>query len=208
MRFMNKSLVLLLALGGSALASGCGDSLTTVAEPAETATPRLTAFFSQAPAPGMSVLRRTEPLENEHRVSSQFNYWDHGWLSLPHAGIHVFVPEGAVLSRERVQITLTALAGGDVAFEFAPHGITFAKPLTIRVDAEDTEAEYLTKMDLPNGRLHDFLGVYWEWTLDGQAFPVEKFPIYWNNMKRGGPGDEDGVLQFSTNHFSGYAIAM
>ena len=205
----NRLLFTVLAIAGGALASGCGDSLTNASEPVDGPQPQLGAFFSTAPAPGMTVMRRTEKLEKDETVTGQFTYYETGWLSLPEAGIHIYIPEGAVMSKERVAITLTALAGDAVAFEFSPHGITFAKPLQIRVDVDDTEAEYLEYKDPPNGKLSDMIGVYYEWNDAGQAVPVEKFPVYWNDMGHdNGPGDEDGVIEFFTNHFSGYAIAM
>ena len=50
-----------------------------------------------------------------------------GTLSILAAGVTVTVPSGA-LSTPTV-ITMTARAGSLVAYDFAPHGITFAKPL-------------------------------------------------------------------------------
>jgi len=210
MKSFKRLALTLMLFGGGTLASGCGDSVTNASHPIDGETPKLAAFFSTAPAPGMVVMRRTEKLADDVSVTGQFNYYDDGWLSLPAAGIHIYVPEGAVRTKERVGITLTALAGDAVAFEFSPHGITFAKPLRIRVDVDDTEAEYLEDKDPPNGLLSDLIGVYYEWNADGLAVPVEKFPIYWNDMggDAAGPGDHDGVIEFFTNHFSGYAIAM
>jgi len=190
----------------AALSTGCGDSLTNTAQPMDSPTPRLGAFFSTSPAPGMTVMRRTEKLEKDMSVTAQFSYYETGWLSIEDAGIHIYIPEGAIMTKERTAITLTALAGDAVAFEFAPHGITFAKPLTVRVDADDTEAEYLKSQGRSSGVMNDVIGVYYEWNASGLAVPVEKFRVYWNE-KTDGPGG-DGSLEFYTNHFSGYAIAM
>ena len=197
-------------LGVALVAAACGDGFETASSPMDAPKPQLqTAFFSEAPAPGMTVMRRTVDLEKELSVTRMFGYKDSGWLSIPDAGIHVYVPQGAVMSWSRVAITMTAIAGDAVAFEFSPHGITFAKALRVRADVEDTEAEYLAYKHLPNGRLDNMIGVYYEMNADGQAVPIEKFPMYWNDMRYDhGPGDDDGVIEFYTNHFSGYAIAM
>ena len=209
MKNFKNTLLSLAVVAGGLLTTACGDAFTTASEPVQDLKPKLGAFFSKEPAPGMTVMRRTTPLASDVSVTGQFNYYDEGWLSLPAAGIHIYVPQGAVRTKERVAITLTGLAGDAVAFEFAPHGIVFAKQLRIRVDVAKTEAEYLIAKDPPNGMLSDMIGVYYEWNADGQAVPVEKFPIYWNDMGADkGPGSSSGVIEFYTNHFSGYAIAM
>ncbi|MEO6446716.1 MAG: hypothetical protein ABIZ91_13235 [Gemmatimonadaceae bacterium] len=53
-----------------------------------------------------------------------------GTLSIPQVGFTLVVPPGAVSST--VNFSATALAGIAVAYEFAPHGITFLKPLHFR----------------------------------------------------------------------------
>jgi hypothetical protein len=158
--------------------------------------PEARPFFSTAPAPGMDVLGRTVPLANTLGVKAEFDEEDM-WLRLPAAGIAVFVPEGALDDDE--VLGLLAHAGDRVAFEFYPHGITFDEPITIQIDVEGTEAEYLLKQNTPNGILNDFLGVYYEG--DGAAGgvdPTETFTVYYGN----------GKLVFQTTHFSGYALAF
>jgi hypothetical protein len=61
-----------------------------------------------------------------------------GHLSLPDAGLAVVVPPLSVVSP--VTITVTALAGSDVAYEFAPHGLNFLVPLIATQSLQNTEA--------------------------------------------------------------------
>ena len=64
-----------------------------------------------------------------------------GTLSIPQAGVTVTVPSGA-LSASTV-VTMTARAGSLLAYDFAPHGITFAKPLVFTQILSGTNATIL-----------------------------------------------------------------
>ncbi len=65
-----------------------------------------------------------------------------GTLRIPAAGVTVQVPAGALSSP--TLITMTARAGSAVAYDFAPHGITFAKPLVFTQSLSGTNAWVLT----------------------------------------------------------------
>ena len=65
-----------------------------------------------------------------------------GTLGIPKAGVTVEVPAGALSSP--TLITMTARAGSAVAYDFAPHGITFAKPLVFTQSLSGTNASLLT----------------------------------------------------------------
>lgn len=64
-----------------------------------------------------------------------------GTLSIPQAGVTVTVPAGA-LGKNTV-ITMVARSGRLVAYDFAPHGITFAKPLVFQQKLAGTSASLL-----------------------------------------------------------------
>lgn len=53
-----------------------------------------------------------------------------GELSLPSLGLTLVVPPGAVTSATRFQVT--ARPGRELAYEFAPHGMQFKRPLQLR----------------------------------------------------------------------------
>jgi hypothetical protein len=71
-------------------------------------------------------LQRTTPLANPITVHQTIGEKG-GILSIPAAGVTVFVPRGAL--RAPTVITMTARAGSLVAYDFEPHGTTFARPL-------------------------------------------------------------------------------
>jgi hypothetical protein len=64
-----------------------------------------------------------------------------GTLSIPAAGVTVVVPSGAVSAP--TQFTMTARSGFVIAYDFAPHGITFAKPLVFTQSLKGTSASLL-----------------------------------------------------------------
>ena len=76
-----------------------------------------------------------------------------GTLSILAAGVTVTVPSGA-LSTPTV-ITMTARAGSLVAYDFAPHGITFAKPLVFTQKLAGTNASLLSVPFLKLGYYSD-----------------------------------------------------
>jgi hypothetical protein len=56
-----------------------------------------------------------------------------GELRVPETGLRVTIPAGAI-AKDTMTITVTALPGRLVAYEFEPHGTQFAKPLTFSQD--------------------------------------------------------------------------
>lgn len=83
-------------------------------------------------------LQRTVPLATNVSASAYIGVLG-GTISIPSAGLTVVVPALAVPSRTR--ITVTALAGSNVAYEFAPHGIKFAVPLVVTQNLKNTQAQ-------------------------------------------------------------------
>jgi hypothetical protein len=86
-------------------------------------------------------LQRSVPLAQPITVSQLIGR-EGGKLSIPAAGITVTVPAGALARQTR--ITMTARAGSLVAYDFAPHGITFAKPLVFSQSLHGTNATLLS----------------------------------------------------------------
>jgi hypothetical protein len=97
-------------------------------------------------------LQRTAPLLANVTVTQTIGTAG-GTLSIPAAGVTVTVPAGALNSN--TVITMTARAGSLVAYDFAPHGITFAKPLTISQQLTGTNATLLTVPFLKLGYFSD-----------------------------------------------------
>jgi hypothetical protein len=143
-----------LALGALALVS-CGTDQPTAVPRPEAAAPSapsaslLTSITSLLTVDG---LQRTTPLAAPITVSKSIGV-DGGTLSIPQAGVTVVVPRGALA--QPTTITMTARAGSLVAYDFAPHGITFAKPLVFSQQLKGTNASLLTAPFLQLGYYSD-----------------------------------------------------
>jgi hypothetical protein len=139
---------------------------------------------------GLTVngLQRKTPLAAPITVTKTIG-WEGGYLSIPEAGVSVVVPIGALSSP--TQITMTARAGSLIAYDFAPHGITFARPLVFTQSLRGTNAGLLSTIRL---------GYYSDPSLLGSATVVVTELI-------------NGVLSWLTGtftapikHFSGYVV--
>jgi len=83
-------------------------------------------------------LQRSTPLANNVSASTIVGVLG-GNVSIPAAGLNVVIPPLAVAPGTR--ITVTALAGANVAYEFEPHGIKFAVPLVATQSLRGTQAQ-------------------------------------------------------------------
>ncbi len=61
-----------------------------------------------------------------------------GSLSIPEAGVTITVPAGALASN--TEISITARKGALIAYDFKPHGLTFATPLMFTQQLSGTNA--------------------------------------------------------------------
>jgi hypothetical protein len=86
-------------------------------------------------------LQRTTPLAVPITVTKTIGLYG-GVLAIPQAGVSVIIPYGALT--QPTTITMTARAGSLVAYDFAPHGITFAKPLVFTQRLSGTNATLLS----------------------------------------------------------------
>lgn len=85
-------------------------------------------------------LQRTRALAAPITVSKAIGR-DGGTLAIPEAGVTVTIPRGALAATTK--ISMTARSGTLVAYDFAPHGITFAKPLVFSQRLSGTNATLL-----------------------------------------------------------------
>src|SRR5689334_14824217 len=83
------------------------------------------------------VLKRLTPLTSDISASAVIGPKG-GSIKLDGAGAKIDIPAGAL--SEATTITMTALAGANVAYEFQPHGITFAQPVKVQQDLRVTWA--------------------------------------------------------------------
>jgi hypothetical protein len=127
MRFRALS-TLIVALAATTLAAGCGSDTATA--PSARVAPPTTASHSllgllSAPTT-IHPLLRTTPLRSN--ISQTVTVGLLGaTVNIPGAGFSMIIP--ALAAPLGTKITVTALAGSNVAYEFAPHGLKFLLPL-------------------------------------------------------------------------------
>jgi len=127
MRFRALS-TFIVALAATTLAAGCGSDTTTA--PSASVAPHTTASHSllgllSSPTTIHPLLRTTPLAAN---VSKTVTVGLLGaTVSLPGTGFSMIIP--ALAAPYGTKITVTALAGSNVAYEFAPHGLKFLLPL-------------------------------------------------------------------------------
>lgn len=176
----------LAALGLAAFTTACADSPMAP----EADLPLAAAFVGRpgggtdgdSQGAGSSVLQWITPLAQDITVSETCYSGVPCVLSIDEVDAQLTVPNNA-LSATTV-ITMTALAGADVNFVFGPHGIQFNMPVKIKVGQRKT-----------NGKGQDFTALYWVENLEDVQEEISA------KVK-------NGWIEFETNHFSGYAIAM
>jgi hypothetical protein len=127
-----------VCLGG--ILAACGDAATGT-EPTPSAQPSRAA----APSPTIntspvlvSTLTRKNPLAKDITASVTL-YNTGGTLDVPEAGLHVAIPRNALPASDRpITITVTALKGSQVAYEFGPSGTKFKASLNVTQDLTNT----------------------------------------------------------------------
>lgn len=135
-------------------------------------------------------LQRTVPLPSNISASAYIGALG-GTISIPSAGLTVVVPPLALMSRTHV--TVTALAGSNVAYEFAPHGIRFLVPLVVTQSLKNTEAQtggLVNPLSLKAGYFPDSSNV---------TSVTELLGVDVNLL--------DQAAVFTVWHFSGYILA-
>jgi hypothetical protein len=142
-----------IALGALALVS-CGTDLPTALPQLQQSPPQEASsdLLGLSSLLGMNGLQRTRALAAPITVSKAIGPAG-GTLAIPEAGVTVTVPRGALAAT--TNITMTARAGTLVAYDFAPHGITFAKPLVFSQKLSGTNATLLTAPFLRLGYYED-----------------------------------------------------
>jgi hypothetical protein len=136
-------------------------------------------------------VRRTTPLAAPITVTKVIGLYG-GSLSIPQAGVTVVVPYGAL--KANTEITMTARAGSMIAYDFAPHGIVFAKPLVFSQNLRGTTASLLTPLSLK-------LAYYDDPSLLGETTAVV------SELITGVTNLLTGTFTSTIPHFSGYLLA-
>jgi hypothetical protein len=207
MTFSFRSLLALLLVAGGTFA--CADTPTTT---------RLSP--NDAPNPGFArikstdsmmvvtevtysdtalVLKRYTPLAADISVSATIGPKG-GSIKIDQAGGKIDIPAGALATE--TLITMTALAGPNVAYEFQPHGLVFSAPVKLQQTIAGTWAADYPKL------LKGMHGSYYGQTTLDSAF-VDK-GSYFALVKEHQIGyleSNASQIKFYIGHFSGYLVS-
>ena len=179
-----------LAVAALVLSASC-DRAVTAPAPAGTS-----ANYTILGSPTVvQVVQRNTPLPAPLSTSAVIGPLG-GQLSIPAAGLKVVVPALALTSPTR--ITVTAVAGSQVAYEFEPHGIRFLVPLVVSQNLVGTNAN--TASLLSKGLVAGYFRSLSDLDpLAGTGLVTELLGVAINlNTK---------TATFPVFHFSGYLVA-
>jgi hypothetical protein len=115
-----------------------------------------------------------------------------GSLALPDLDVTLTVPAGAI-PRDTMTITMTVIPGKIVAYDFAPHGTVFLKPLTLSLNVKATK-HAMKKVPL--------FGGYFKSTsqVDGAKGQVDIDEVLSATLR-------GNTLTLNLWHFSGYMVS-
>jgi len=197
---MRRRILLLTSAFVAAIAAACVSTDTTTAPggPSGAGAPTdptaanasLSSLLGLSQPTEITPLLRKSPLTQSLSASATVGPLG-GTLSLPGAGLLVVIPPLALSSRQT--ITVTAVAGSNVAYEFAPHGLKFNLPLVVTQNLGATQAG-------ANGLVSPlslFAGYYPDSTKPTSI--TESLNVNVNLLNQ--------VATFTVWHFSGYILA-
>jgi hypothetical protein len=141
----------------------------------------------------VEVLQRTTPLQRTYTATASIGAAG-GRITIPEAGFAIDVPAGAVSGP--VQISVKALPGKNVAYEFKPHGLRFARTPVITQDLRGTAAygSSTLRSNLEGAYAPDLLGL-----LGGLLRILETRPTTVQV--------DTWQMRFTVEHFSGYVAS-
>ena len=125
--------VRVFALVAAALLAAC-DSTQPSGEIRTGVGPQLDVYD---PPIEVEVLQRTTPLDRDYSASAVIGRGG-GTISIPQAGFSITFPSNAIKGQPTT-VTVTATAGGNVAYLFEPHGLVFHNAPVITQDLRGTE---------------------------------------------------------------------
>lgn len=161
---------------------------------------RATAPVSLATATGGTMPYRATALERTQLVAAGLAATvrvtpDGGTLALPTAGVVVSFPAGAVAVP--LDITIRSASSRWVAYEFEPHGLRFAKPVTVRQTLNGTRAA--TDVAVRRDLRATYVAAGFDESAGGLVLADEVVPVTVDELGRS--------VSFGIAHFSGYQLA-
>lgn len=144
------------------------------------------------------VLKRLTPLAADISLSAVIGP-EGGEIKINEAGAKIVFPAGALAAP--TTITMTAYKGYDVAYDFQPHGITFAQPVKIQQAIAGTWAETYPQL------LKGMHGSYFPTTLDEAWVDPGHYFAHIAENELAYPDANASQIKFYIGHFSGYMMS-
>lgn len=142
---------------------------------------------------GLRPLQRRVPLARDISVSATIGAAG-GRISIPAAGFQLVIPEGVVSAR--TTFTVTALQGTAIAYEFAPHGLVFARQLQAAQDLSVARGVLELAPLLKAGYFPD-----------RGLISASGFNVFVSEIFEGTTNLRLGIFRWGIPHFSGYIVA-
>jgi hypothetical protein len=186
-----RRIVAVASLALIAVATGCSDRSATPFTPE-----REPVQLEVVSPPVIALpLKRLHALPNDITRSITLSGTG-GVINIPEAGFHLNVPKNAIIGMGKITITVTALAGDMVAYEFSPHGTVFKYPVKLTQDLA------VTSWHANEGRT-DLEAAYFKSVDDidlqrNEVVAYEFLPVVFASGDR---------LHFDVKHFSGYLVS-
>jgi hypothetical protein len=177
-----------VALVGVAACADTPSSPASAASAASVAAPRLAAAAAARAAVGIS---RDTTIGRS--VSTRIVVGPAGGSYTLPGGLRVTAPAG--LFDTATTLTVTALPGRLVAYEFQPHGLVFRKPLVLQQELRGTNWASRASATLQVGYFESAADVS---VTDGRARIREFLPVVLD--------PQAPRVQFEVHHFSGYMV--
>lgn len=182
-----------LTLSAAAVGAVTACSVDPVSAPVATAAAHAIGTTSGSTLISSTALLRTTPLLSPVSASIRL-YRQGGSLSLPGTGLMVTIPRTAI-GDTAVTITVTALPGSAVAYDFQPHGTQFTDKLQLKQALSGTTwAGNTGNAPLEGGYFANSDQVD---TATGAAMLDERLPA----------SVSGNSVIFGVSHFSGYMVA-
>ena len=195
------ALRLALLAGAGAAITGCADApASRTLAAADRPQAELVSTNSLTTPIMVTGLRRSRPLSRDYTQSlTLFNTG--GSIRIVEAGLQVSIPRNALpMSQKPITITVTALKGDLVAYEFGPSGTKFINPIGVTQDLTYTtwygntgytllRAEYfkdVTDLDMAHGTAVSYESLQTIATGNRLHWDVRHFSGYMVSMSRGG----------------------
>jgi hypothetical protein len=181
---------LLVAVAGAVVTAACStDSVASAPEMA-----RRSEVLPPTGAVKVKLLPRKVEQTQVEIGTLTISATNGGTITLPGAGVTLVVPAGAIKSG-KLEIVMTATVGRTVSYEFQPHGVKFAKPLTLVQDLG--KAQYQAGMALWGGYNLETVD-----QVKGQVTILESVLAPVTTDRKTGKV----VASFPIHHFSGYVL--